>query len=197
MTRPQAFSGASSMGGRQAGLCLVTLLAASMAAGAEFRTAQEIVGGAPAAQPIVVCPPKFTTPVFVPVEQLLHDPPPVTPEGWIIHNRPVNECINCVDDAETRAYKLYEYPLKLREYNTQIRLLQAEIALWQRKLANYKYFNKTGVLMVVVENGNLTLLAAQERLRNLRYERMLFLRLQNLEYQLKQGVPVEATVIVQ
>jgi hypothetical protein len=137
----------------------------------------------------------------VPAEELLkraEQEQQVTPEGWIVRNRPVPECVNCLEDQATRAYKLFEYPLKIRDYDTRIRLAEAEVASLQRQLQELKYFNKTGPLFVTVENARLALLESLERLRNLRYERMLFVRLKNLEHELRQGVvvdqPVEAGV---
>lgn len=159
---------------------------------------QAVQPPAAAQLPIVVCPPKYTVPLFVPADELLRQAKqtqPETPEGWIIRHRPVLDCNNYVGDAAAREEQFFHYPLKLRQYNTQIRMLQAELASWNRRLANYNYFNKGGALPVTVENTWLYLLATQERLRNVRYERMLFFRLQEIERQLHQGVPVNEPVV--
>jgi hypothetical protein len=111
-----------------------------------------------------------------------------------VRNRPVSDCAHCIGDAASRSYELLEYPLKLRQFDAQIRLAQAEVFSWQRRLENYKYFNKAGALFIAVENTRLTYREAQERLRNLRYERMLFVRLHGLEKQLQQGVVVDQPV---
>lgn len=150
----------------------------------------------PALTPILVCPPKYDTPMFIPADELLREAnavQPVTKEGWIVQNRPVSDCANYVGDAETRSRELFKLPLQLRRYDSQIRLLEVEAASLRRRMGNYDYFNKAGALFVTVENTRLAYVAVQEQLRNLRYERMLFIRMQNLERQLSQGVPVEAT----
>ena len=133
----------------------------------------------------------------MPAEEVLREAEqlqPATPEGWIVRNRPVSECVNCVEDLAALRYKMFEFPLKRRQYDSKIRLLQAELASWQRKMTTYKYFNKTRALAVTVENTQLTILGTQEQLRNLRYERMLFLRQHSLETQLRQGVPVDQPI---
>ncbi len=174
-------------------------LGSSLASAAEFRSQEEVAGARQLElKPIIVCPPRFSTPMFVPADVLLQEAEQVqlvTPEGWIVRNHPVNDCINCLGDAATRSYELFEYPLKLRQFNSQIRQVEAEVASWQRRMATYMYFNKAGALFVTVENTHLALFEAHERLRNLRYERMLFVRLHNLERQLGQGVVVDQPVI--
>jgi hypothetical protein len=161
-----------------------------LAAGAD---PQEEIVGVPHTdlKPVLVCPPRYSVPMVIPAEEMLRQAEqltPVSPEGWILHHRPVADCENCVGSAEDRAYELFEYPLKIRDYNTRVRLLEAQVASWERRLKNYEYFNKAGALFLAVENAQLAHQAASERLRNLRYERMLFLRLHNLERQLHQGI---------
>jgi hypothetical protein len=144
--------------------------------------------------PLLVCPPKYSTPMVIPADELLREAntvQPLTKEGWIVQNRPVSDCANYVGDAETRFREHFKLPLQLQRYNSQIRLLEAEAASLQRRMANYKYFNKAGALFITVENTRLAYIATQEQLRNLRYERTLFVRLQNLERELGQGVPIE------
>lgn len=154
---------------------------------------------APAGQaslvPILVCPPKYSTPLFIPADELLREAnelQPPTPDGWIVQNRPVTDCVNDLGDAGQRFREQFDLPLQLRRYNSQIRLLEAEAASLQRRMANYRYFNKAGALFVTVENTRLAYVAVQEQLRNLRYERTLFIRRENVERQLSQGVPVES-----
>lgn len=161
---------------------------------------QEVIGmPEPVLQPYYVCPRQFLEPVYVPADLLLQQADmiqPRTPEGWIVTNRPVSECCSFSADPAARAYSNFEYPLRLRQYDSQIRLARAEVLSWKRRLSVYYYFNKTGALMVTTENAKLFLLEAQERLRNLRYERMLFIRQHNLEAQLHaQGLLVSREVL--
>jgi hypothetical protein len=150
-------------------------------------------GPDPALTPLYVCPPRYSTPIVVPAEEVLQAAEqlqPLTDEGWIVQRRPVADCTNLVGDAESRAYQYFEFPLQLRRYESQIRMAEAELQSWQRRLENYKYFNKAGGLFVTVENTELAVKAAERRLKDLRYERQLFFRLHNIEHQLRQGVPV-------
>jgi hypothetical protein len=173
-------------------LLFAGLLLAASAVSAEEKTATADPDRSP---PIAVCAPRFSTPLFVPAEEVLRQAArkqPVTSDGWIVQNRPVSSCDRFVGTAEQRAYELWEKPLQLRRYDAQIRLLQAELGSLQRKLQTYHYFNKAGALPVTVENTQLAILAAEERLKLARDERMLFLRWQNLERQLQSGVTLES-----
>ena len=175
-------------------------LASTLAAvSAEFQAAapakqpEEIQGIAQkAVKPIVVCPPRFSTPLYVPAHDVLSRADllnPRTPEGWIITNRPVASCANCVG-GPTGTVAYLEHSLRLRQYDSQIRLLQAEIASWQRKQRTYQYFNKAGALPVTVENTRLNILGAQEQLQLLRLERQLYIKNRQQQLQLQTGVPV-------
>lgn len=179
---------------------ILPFLMVATTCGAEFQatktTASKLIRvEQPKLTPLLICPPRYSTPIVVSADELLREADqvaPVTPEGWIVRNRPVGDCANCVGDIEAMRYKMFEYPLKLRQYNSKIRLLNAELASWQRKMTTYKYFNKAQGIPVTVENTRLTILATQEQLRNLRYERMLFIRQHQLEQQLSQGVVTSA-----
>jgi hypothetical protein len=138
----------------------------------------------PAQPPVVVAAPSlFPAPVFVPADVLLCQADqiqPLTEEGWIITTRAPRAFAHAGDPA-TRLEENFEIPMRLREYDTQIRLAQAELENIRERLIVYHYFNKAGALMIDVQNARLALLSTEERLRNLRYERMLFQRHRSIE----------------
>lgn len=151
----------------------------------------ETLPGVPPAVPkdYVICPPAYPAPQFVPPELLLQQADSVQPLnelGWIVTTRPVDSCDRITPDAATREFRDITYPLQLRQLDTQIRLAQVELANWRERVDVYRYFNKTGVLMVDYQNSQLTVLALQERVRNLRYERMLVIRHRNRELALEK-----------
>ena len=134
--------------------------------------------GIPSEFPMAV-PMNSLEPVFVPADVLLKQADeiqPVTPEGWIVTTRPASVY------AAVTAYRDYDYLSRLRNYETQIRLTRVEIHMLEQRLVVYRYFNKTGVLLIDFQNTQLAKLAAEERLRNIRFERMLFFREQNRHF---------------
>lgn len=151
------------------------------------------LAGTAAAQeplPLLICPPKFSAPIFVPVEELLQGLPDARTTAWIVRDKPVADCVVHYGDAATRHYEDFVRPLQTREYYSQVRLLTAEIEALERHLAHYRSFNHTDGLMVTIDSTELALMATRERLRNLRYERALALRHQTRERELRSGVPV-------
>ena len=100
---------------------------------------------------------------------------PPRPDGWIVSESPVNAWQMAMDPAK-QTYERFEYPLRLRQYDSQIRVAQALVNSWRRRLREYRYFNKANALFIANENAILAYIQAEENLRNLRYERMLFER---------------------
>jgi hypothetical protein len=122
---------------------------------------------------------------FVPADVLLQQADarhPPTAEGWIVRDDPTNLWIGEFDPAR-RANDDFGYLVRLRQYDSQIRITRAEIDSWRRRLSVYRYFNKTGALFITTENTFLSLINLEEQLRNLRYERMLFMRQHHQERQ--------------
>lgn len=144
---------------------------------------EEVQPGQVVGQPIVVCPSYIPNSIFVPIDELLAKADamnPVTWEGVITRNRPVAAC-GQIPDAATRAEELVHHPTRLRNYESEIRLIKAEIRMLEHRVIEYRYFNKANALYTTAQETDLLLLAARERLRNLRYERMLYIRHRNLE----------------
>jgi hypothetical protein len=165
-------------------LAVMVVVSSPLAGAVEFQgqpNPPEEIPGIPPAVLEAVRVSDYPSSVVVPADVVLQQADllqPVTEEGWIVTNQPA--CDGLLDEASRRYWDL-DYPLQLRQYDTQIRLLQAELYNLWRRHAVYRYFNKTGVLMVTVQDNQLAILALHERLRNLRYERMLFIRHNHLE----------------
>jgi hypothetical protein len=152
----------------RSGRCVIWILFAVAAPAALAQAPPAAPSQAPVAVPAV-----YEAPEFVPADVLLRQADqiqPLTAEGWIVTTRPVVDC------AAAPAFRGYDELMRFREYQTQLRLVRAEIAILDERLAVYHYFNKAGALMVDFQNTLLARIAAGERLRNLRYEHMLYTR---------------------
>jgi hypothetical protein len=136
---------------------------------------QEVV---PTPIPAPSAPVWFPDGAFVPADVLLKQADarhPPTAEGWIVQGDPTDSWLRDIDPAK-RSLEHAKYLFELRQYDSQIRIARSVVDLWRRRLNVYSYFNKAGALLLPMENAYIALITAQEDLKNLRYQRTLFVR---------------------
>ncbi|MGE3777595.1 MAG: hypothetical protein AB7F89_10450 [Pirellulaceae bacterium] len=159
---------------------------------------ESVEPGVPAPAVILARPSVFPESRFVPAEVILQEADarqPLTEEGWIVTTRPASP-VRLSPDSVQRVWEDVEHPRNVRQYATEIRLLQIKIAHLAQREAVYRYFNKTGALLVVYQNTRLARQAAEARLRDLRYERALWTRHHQRErFLAEHGVVVSQEIV--
>lgn len=130
-----------------------------------------------------------------PVQPIVASGAPITPNGIIsipnaspvLYLQPVNPATREAELAQLElAQFLYsDYPAQMRQLDSQIAVTQAEITALQLRLANYsrfdKFINNANPLFESQQLVNVALVAAQQQLSNLQFERG----------RLQQWLPVE------